>query len=193
VAQASSPGRKGKGAFPIMVEKQKATTRFTKDQPPRLFATRIDLPADARTHLIALLNQQLADTFDLYTQTKQAHWNVKGTDFFQLHELFDLLAESIFADIDKLAERATALGGAAQGTARMSANATRLPEFPQISAGMECVRTLAERYAVLARSTRAGIEQSTDLKDLDTADLLTEISRTLDKDLWFLEAHLQEE
>ena len=61
----------------------------------RLFATRNDLPAAVREKIIALLNQQLADTFDLYSHTKQAHWNVKGLQFFQLHELFDKLAEEV--------------------------------------------------------------------------------------------------
>jgi starvation-inducible DNA-binding protein len=61
----------------------------------RTFKTRIDLPADRRQKLIALLNQHLADTFDLYSQIKQAHWNVKGTQFYQLHELFDDLADQV--------------------------------------------------------------------------------------------------
>lgn len=173
-----------------MVAKQKNTTRFTKDRP-RMFDTRIDLPGDARGELVTLLNQQLADTFDLFTQSKQAHWNVKGENFYQLHELFDELAESIFPYIDMIAERATALGGAATGTARMAASASRLTEFPDIVAGMECVKALADRFAALAKTTRAGIDRADELKDMDTADLLTEVSRTLDKDLWFLEAHLQ--
>jgi starvation-inducible DNA-binding protein len=53
----------------------------------KMFTTRIDLPSEMSESIIALLNQQLADTFDLYSQTKQAHWNVKGDQFFQLHEL----------------------------------------------------------------------------------------------------------
>src|SRR4051812_30554474 len=59
----------------------------------RVFKTRIDLPADRRKKLIALLNQHLADTFDLYGHAKHAHWNVKGPQFHQLHELFDDLAD----------------------------------------------------------------------------------------------------
>src|SRR5687767_14692724 len=92
----------------------------------RTFPTRIDLAADKRDKLVEILNQQLADTFDLYSQSKQAHWNVKGPQFHQLHELFDDLAEELQGYTDLIAERATALGGTALGTVRMSAEASRL-------------------------------------------------------------------
>ena len=55
--------------------------------------------------MIGLLNQELADTSDLYSQTKQAHWNVKGIHFYQLHLLFDELAEKRQGEADELAER----------------------------------------------------------------------------------------
>src|SRR5579885_2154700 len=82
----------------------------------RVYPTRHDLPSGTREQMVALLNQQLADAFDLYSQTKQAHRNVKGAEFSQLHELFDDLAEAVRGYIDMLAERATALGGEARGT-----------------------------------------------------------------------------
>jgi len=97
---------------------------------PKTFTTRIDLAPETRAQMIALLNQQLADTFDLFSQTKQAHWNVKGAQFYQLHELFDKLAEEVEGFVDLIAERATALGGTAMGTVRMAAGASRLPEYP---------------------------------------------------------------
>jgi len=159
---------------------------------PKTYTTRIDLDTETREQIIALLNQQLADTFDLYSQTKQAHWNVKGTDFFQLHELFDKLAGDIFPHVDTIAERATTLGGTALGTARMAAAATRLPEYPvNTVSGRESVEALAERYAALAASTRTAIDTADKLGDVDTSDLFTAVSRDLDKSLWFLEAHLQ--
>src|SRR5215813_12659389 len=96
----------------------------------RTFQTKIDLPQDIRQKAIALLNQQLADTLDLFSQIKQAHWNVKGMHFMQLHEFFDTLAEGVEDYVDLLAERVTALGGVALGTARMSAAASHLPEYP---------------------------------------------------------------
>ena len=159
---------------------------------PKTYGTRNDLPAEVREQVITLLNQQLADTFDLFSQTKQAHWNVKGPEFFQLHELFDRLADEVEGYVDLIAERATALGGTAMGTARMSAAASRLEEYPvDVSRGLSSVEALAARYGALASSTRGAIDHSGQAGDADTADLFTEISRGLDKSLWFLEAHLQ--
>jgi starvation-inducible DNA-binding protein len=147
---------------------------------------------DVREPLIALLNQQLADTLDLYTQSKQAHWNVKGMQFIALHKLFDDLAEHLEETTDIIAERVTALGGVALGTARMSAEASRLPEYPlDIIDGAAHIAALADRFGHYAATTRAAIDTATDAGDMDTADLFTEISREIDKNLWFLEAHLQ--
>jgi starvation-inducible DNA-binding protein len=156
------------------------------------FHTRIDIALDVRDRMVGLLNQQLADTFDLYSQTKQAHWNVKGAAFFALHQLFDELAKELADYADSLAERAAALGGTALGTARMSARATRLPEWSGDSTGgLRCPELLAVRFAALAATTRAAIDSAAAAGDAVTADLFTEIARGLDKRLWFLEAHLQ--
>lgn len=158
----------------------------------RLYPTRIDIPAEARVQIVVLLNQTLAATLDLKTQTKQAHWNVKGTDFYQLHELFDELAGELEEYVDLVAERITALGGYAVGTARAAASNSILPEYPfDILDGKEHVTALADRFAPYAKHVREAIDKTDDLGDLDTADLYTEISRTIDKRLWFLEAHLQ--
>jgi starvation-inducible DNA-binding protein len=156
------------------------------------YATKIDIPAQAREKLVQLLNQQLAETLDLFSQIKQAHWNVKGIHFIALHELFDKLAEEAEDYTDDLAERATTLGGVALGTTRQAAKASRLPEFPlQGVEGKAAVQALVERYAALAGSTRKAIDTATALGDAGSADLFTGVSRGLDKSLWFLEAHLQ--
>jgi starvation-inducible DNA-binding protein len=159
---------------------------------PATFVTSVDLPESIRQKVIELLNQQLADTFDLYGQTKQAHWNVKGPHFMQLHLLFDNLAEEVFGFIDTIAERATALGGLAMGTVRMAGEGSRLPELPLKEVdGIAMVNELTERYADLAASTREAIKTAAEWGDADTADLFTSQSRVLDKALWFLQAHLQ--
>ncbi|XGV96702.1 MAG: DNA starvation/stationary phase protection protein Dps [Leptolyngbya sp. BL-A-14] len=157
-----------------------------------LYATRIDLPVETRAQVIELLNQTLAFTLDLKTQVKQAHWNVKGLDFYQLHELFDELAGELEEYVDLVAERVTALGGLAMGTARVAAQVSGLPEYPfDILDGKDHVAALADRYAIYAKLVRQGIAKTDDLGDADTADLYTEVSRAIDKRLWFLEAHLQ--
>ncbi|HEY1317441.1 MAG TPA: DNA starvation/stationary phase protection protein Dps [Gaiella sp.] len=159
----------------------------------RMFETRNDLDVESREKVIALLNARLADTFDLYSQLKQAHWSVRGSDFIQLHELYDTVAESVLGFVDEIAERATALGGLATGTVRMAAEATTLDEYPlDAIAGEDTVHVVADRLAAYGAAVREAIEVSdSELGDMDTQDLFIEISRAIDKHLWFVEAHLQ--
>lgn len=163
-------------------------------QSQLLYPTRIDISADTRSAVVELLNQTLAYTLDLKTQVKQAHWNVKGMDFYQLHELFDEIAGDLEEYTDMFAERVTALGGVAMGTARIAATVSGLPEYPfDIFDGKAHVTALADRFAPYAKLLREGIAKTAELEDADTSDLYTEVSRTIDKYLWFLEAHLQGE
>ncbi|MGB7274935.1 MAG: DNA starvation/stationary phase protection protein Dps [Geitlerinemataceae cyanobacterium] len=163
------------------------------DSPRMTFhATRIDIPEDTRRQVAESLNQTLATTLDLKTQVKQAHWTVKGMDFFQLHELFDQMASQLEEYVDMVAERITALGGTPLGTARMAAQESILPEYPlTIISSKDHVTALADRFAAYAKSLREGANLAEELKEMDTNDLYIEVSRTIDKYLWFLEAHLQ--
>jgi starvation-inducible DNA-binding protein len=157
-----------------------------------MFDTRNDLPLGTRSKVVKLLNERLADAIDLGTQVKYAHWNVKGPNFIALHELFDKLAETIEDQVDTLAERATALGGTAQGTLAQVARATTLAPYPQgTEEGAAHVAALAAVLSQYGMSVRAAIERAAKLGDADTSDLFTAVSREIDKYLWFLEAHLQ--
>jgi starvation-inducible DNA-binding protein len=158
----------------------------------RQFETRIDIPEPQRAESIALLNARLADCFDLYSQVKQAHWNVKGRDFIQLHLLYDQVAETVLEFVDLIAERATALGGLALGTARMAASSSTLEEYPVDAVdGLDTVAAVADRLAAFGSVSRDAIDTAASLEDQATADLFTEVCRAIDKHLWFVEAHLQ--
>ena len=168
-------------------------TRDTADGT-RLFRTRNDLPAATRAEVVGLLNQRLADSIDLQTMCKQAHWNVKGPQFIALHKLFDDVNEAVEEYVDLIAERITQLGGVAEGTARAVAERTALTEYPlTLSKGEDHVAALSDALAQFGRTARIGIEEMNELQDADTADILTEISRGIDKWLWFVEAHGQSE
>jgi starvation-inducible DNA-binding protein len=154
------------------------------------FDTRNSLPKKTRTKVAGILNQTLADLSDLYSQTKQAHWNITGPSFFTLHKLFDELASSVEEHIDPLAERIVALGVVALGTVRHAAAASTIAEFPTDKReGLAYVLALADRYAKVGAAVRKGIDETAALGDAGTSDLLTGISQDLDKALWFLEAH----
>jgi starvation-inducible DNA-binding protein len=159
-----------------------------------MFKTKNDLSEATRGKAIELLNARLADAIDLQTQTKQAHWNVKGPNFIALHELFDKVNEDVEDYVDNLAERAVQLGGIAEGTARMAAKRSSLSEYPAKTVeGHSHVEALSSALATFGKSVRKAIDTANDFNDLDTADLFTEISRGIDKWLWFVEAHLQAE
>src|SRR5215468_5130427 len=147
-----------------------------------MFKTKNDLSEAIRTKAIALLNARLADCIDLETQTKQAHWNVKGPHFIALHELFDKINEDVEDYVDDIAERAVQLGGVAEGTARMVARKSSLSEYPANAVdGRSHVEALSSALAAFGKSARKGITEANEFGDLDTADLFTEISRGIDK------------
>ena len=154
--------------------------------------TRIDLPINDRLKTITLLNQQLADTFDMVSIFKQAHWNIKGPNFISLHKLFDEFAEGLLNYVDMLAERVTALGGLAMGTTRMAAESSRLTPYPaNMVDEAETLAFVADQLANLAKSTREAADMAEENADMATNDLLIEVVRDLDKWLWFLDAHVQ--
>jgi starvation-inducible DNA-binding protein len=156
-----------------------------------MYDTRNDLAADVRGRMVELLNGRLADAIDLGTQAKQAHWNVKGPNFIALHELFDQVAEHVEDHVDTLAERITALGGTARGTIAVVSRATSLKPYPSdITGGAEHVDALSAAVADFGAKVRKAIDESARAGDAGTSDLFTGISREIDKDLWFLEAHL---
>jgi starvation-inducible DNA-binding protein len=153
--------------------------------------TRNDLSETIRAAMVQLLNRHLAAAIDLQLQAKHAHWNVRGPHFHPLHELFDEVAEHAREHADMIAERAAALGGMAEGTLASVAPRTELPPYPStIVDGRSHVDALAKALAWFAKLTRAGIDQAATAGDAVTADLLTEVARAADKDLWFVEAHL---
>jgi starvation-inducible DNA-binding protein len=159
-----------------------------------MHTTKNDLPEPVRTQIIALLNARLADAIDLQTQTKQAHWNVKGPDFIALHKLFDEINASVEDYVDDLAERAVTLGGTAIGTVRAVAKTSQLKDYPtNIASGRDHVDALSSALAQFGKAARSAIDASDELRDRDTADLFTEISRGIDKWVWFVESHLQAE
>ena len=169
----------------------KTSTRNTVE-PSRMYETENDIPEQRRSELNALMNQQLANAVDLQTQIKQAHWNVKGPHFIGLHELFDQIDEAVEGYVDLIAERIVQLGGVAEGTARVAAERSRLEEYPlDIADGHAHVEAVAKALSTFGHEARKTIDEAEELGDADTADIFTEISRGIDKWLWFVEAHSQ--
>lgn len=160
----------------------------------RLLPTKNDLPESARREMTSLLNESLASGLDLVLQAKQAHWNVKGPDFLQLHELFDKVYEGATEWADDMAERAVQLGGLAEGTLEAVTKRTKLPAYGlTLTSGRDHLEAISGALALFDKSVRSAIDIADKAGDADTTDLFTEVSRGVDKMLWFVEAHLQGE
>ncbi len=158
------------------------TTRFTNH---------VSLPEDTKTALVETLNTALATTNDLHSQVKQAHWNIKGPQFFARHELFDTMAGRLRDFADVIAERATTLGGYANGTSRLSASGSKLPEYDLRAVdGKHHIKVLVDRFSDYTAFVRQAIQEAADKNDPATEDLFTEILRGTELDMWFLESHL---
>ncbi|MDR2512541.1 MAG: DNA starvation/stationary phase protection protein Dps [Puniceicoccales bacterium] len=164
-------------------------TKTTKPAKSTLAETSNNLSAAAREKSTRLLNQTLADLIDLHFQAKYAHWNVCGPTFFAQHELFDKLAGEFFEPIDDVAERIVALGGIANGKIHQAASVSQVPPVDVPKGELGWINTLIKQTATIANAVRSAIDATAEGGDTGTSDLLTGLSRSLDKSLWFLEAH----
>src|SRR5256884_9527450 len=132
-----------------------------------MYPTKNDLPETTRRQMIDLCNARLADAIDLQTQTKQAHWNVKGPHFIALHELFDKVNEDVEDYVDLIAERAIQLGGGVEGTARSAAKRSTLPEYPvKAGSGRRHVDALSSVLAAFGNPAVGACEESKAVNDL---------------------------
>jgi starvation-inducible DNA-binding protein len=159
----------------------------------RTHKTRNATDSNAKKVSIETLNARLADGIDLALAVKQAHWNLKGPQFIGVHEMLDGFRDELDDLNDKVAERAVQLGATAFGTAQVVAETSKLAPYPtDVYAIADHLAALIDRYATYANAVRDNIDETDEAGDNDTSDLFTEVSRAVDKQLWFLEAHIQE-
>ncbi|MHA7866881.1 MAG: DNA starvation/stationary phase protection protein Dps [Salipiger thiooxidans] len=145
------------------------------------------LKENARKDMIALLNERLVDTIDLTNAVKQAHWNLKGVGFIGVHELLDDVAVHLRDGADMMAERVAMMGGMAQGTSKTVAEKSSLTAYPTDIVSVEDhVTELVKRFNEYSTNVRKAIEAADEAGDEDSADLFTEVSRTAEKDAWFI-------
>lgn len=155
-----------------------------------MHATHNTLSENIRAQSAELLNKHLAAAIDLHGQVKQAHWNVRGAGFMAVHELFDDVAEAVETYSDMIAERTGGMGSTAFGTVQTATKRSFLVPYELGVADVsEHVFAVSASLAAFGQSVRDAAAEATVFGDANTADLLTEVSRGIDHQLWFVESH----
>ena len=174
------------------LKETKGTPGPSTEMNRKMYQNRVALSDDQKSKVVEVMQDRLAEALDMYSQAKFAHWNVKGVNFYQLHLLFDSVAEAVFPQIDQIAERMTQLGGVANGTVRQSANGSQIPEFEvSLTAGMDYVNALANSLGCYCQSLREASDKIDEIGDEPTADFFKALDIEAEEQLYFLESHLE--
>jgi starvation-inducible DNA-binding protein len=141
---------------------------------------------------VETLQAFLADESVLYQKLRNYHWNVTGTQFISLHELFEAQYTELADVIDDLAERIRSYGARAIGTLKEILETTRLDE--QVGThptAREMIAHLVADHETLIRHYRAAIEDMDDVDNVGEEDLFTGLLQNHQKKAWLLRAHLE--
>ena len=152
----------------------------------------IDITDKHLKEFSVLLNTLLADEYILYTKTRNAHWNIQGPNFIELHKFFESQYDALDIIIDDVAERVRALGHFALGSLKDFSAITRLSEHEQdFTDQKHIIQTLLNDHEALIRSLRKDILiTAEEHRDLGTADFLTGLMEQHEKMSWMLRAYL---
>jgi len=137
---------------------------------------------------IKTLNQLVADMTVFYQKLRHYHWNVKGPEFFRLHEKFEIIYTEVGDVIDELAERIVGLDGVPLHTLSSMLEATTLKEDSENPDSDVMVTRTVKDIEVLVKELQTGIEEAEDAVDRTTANLLDGIKDGLEAHLWMLKA-----
>jgi starvation-inducible DNA-binding protein len=153
----------------------------------------IGLTDSARIAVARLLNGRLADTFVLYTKTRNYHWNVKGMHFQPLHAFFESQYDQLDEAMDEIAERVQQLGGVAAGSLEEFLNLTSLnEEAGEIPDARQMIANLLADHEAVIRQLREDVDATADdYRDMGTSDFLTGLMKSHEKMAWMLRSFLE--
>ena len=139
-----------------------------------------------------ILSGLLADEFLLYTKTRNAHWNVEGPQFHEMHKFFESQYEDLDEIMDSVAERIRMLGHYSPATLKQFLELTHLTEQssqPNTAIGF-IKELLADHEGIIIRLRENINHIGNDLQDLGTSDFITGLMESHEKMAWMLRAHL---
>ena len=145
-----------------------------------------------RAEISAGLSRVLADSYTLYLQTHNFHWNVTGPLFNTLHLMFEQQYTELAAAVDEIAERIRALGFPAPGSYHDYAELTQVKEVSGVPSAEDMIRILVEGQETVVRTAREVFPIAEKASDEPTADLLTQRMQVHEKTAWMLRSMLEE-
>ena len=145
-----------------------------------------------RQTIVDGLSRLLADSYTLYLQTHNFHWNVTGPMFNTLHTMFMTQYTEQWGALDLIAERIRALGFPAPGTYAEYARLSSVKEVTGVPKAMEMVRILVDAQEATARTARSLFPVIEAANDQPTADLITQRLDVHEKTAWMLRSLLEE-
>lgn len=154
---------------------------------------KIGISENNRKKVVTELSKLLADEYVLFTKTKNAHWNVEGSDFYEKHKMFDELADQLASTIDSVAERIRTLNFTAPATLKSFLELTRLTEGDSVlRSSKHFMAELLADHEIIILQLRQNIEPfANELEDLGTSDFITSLMQEHEKTAWILRALLK--
>lgn len=137
------------------------------------------------------LSRMLADTYTLYLQTHNFHWNVKGPMFQTLHLMFETQYNELALAVDLIAERIRALDFPAPGTYGDFVKLSSIREVPGVPRAEDMIRILVDGQEAVVRTARSIFPLVDQANDEPTADLLTQRMQVHEKTAWMLRSLLE--
>ena len=151
-------------------------------------AINIGISEENRTDIAEGLKALLADSYTLYLQTHNFHWNVTGPQFRELHLMFEEHYTELAVAVDDIAERIRTLGVVAPGTYKAFASLSSIEEVDDIPASGEMVDILTKGHEQVVRTARSVLSKAQQADDESTAALVSDRMRIHEKTAWMLRA-----
>jgi len=151
----------------------------------------IGISSGDRAEVAGGLSHLLADTYSLYLQTHNFHWNVEGPMFNTLHLMFEVQYNELWLAVDTVAERIRSLGFHAPATYSELARLTSIAEVPGVPAALDMVAILVQGHEAVTRTARRAFKLSDAAGDESSSDMLTQRLQIHEKTAWMLRSLLK--